>query len=188
MDINEKHTKSAGGLAVMLIYLQMIETRADKDKFEYLYKAYRNLMFVVAEEILHNQEDAEDAVHQAFVSILEHLEKISDPVDARARSFCVTCSKYRALDIYRKKQHILDVEFEQLQIEVETDFPDGTLEAAIMRLSPALRDVLLLKYDNGFSIEEIAKIMGIDLFAARKRLTRAKAKLKELLEKEGVEV
>lgn len=50
----------------MLIYLQMIESEADKSKFEQLYLKYRSLMLRVAMRILHNEQDAEDAVHQAF--------------------------------------------------------------------------------------------------------------------------
>ena len=61
----------------MLIYLQMIETDEDRQKFIQLYETYRGLMFYVANRILHNTEDAEDAVHQAFLSIIENLDKIS---------------------------------------------------------------------------------------------------------------
>lgn len=54
----------------MLIYLQMIESEADKSKFERLYLRYRGLMFSVAMRLLSNEQDAEDAVHQAFLSII----------------------------------------------------------------------------------------------------------------------
>ena len=53
----------------MLIYLQMIESEEDKSKFEAIYNKYRYLMFSVANRVLNNQYDAEDAVHQAFISI-----------------------------------------------------------------------------------------------------------------------
>ena len=47
----------------MIIYLQMLETPEEKSKFEQLYLEYKGLMFHVAYEILHNEQDAEDAVH-----------------------------------------------------------------------------------------------------------------------------
>ena len=59
----------------MMIYLQMIETPEEKSKFEQLYLEYRGLMFHVAYDILHNEHDAEDAVHQAFVKIAENIKK-----------------------------------------------------------------------------------------------------------------
>ena len=55
----------------MLIYLQMLETPEEKSLFEQIYLEYCGLMFHVAYEILHNEQDAEDAVHQAFVKIAE---------------------------------------------------------------------------------------------------------------------
>ena len=53
----------------------MIETEEDKVKFEQIYETYRDLMFRVASQILRNDHDAEDAVHQAFVSIIRVLIK-----------------------------------------------------------------------------------------------------------------
>ena len=49
----------------MLLYLQMLETPEEKSLFEQIYLEYRGLMYHVAYEILHNDQDAEDAVHQA---------------------------------------------------------------------------------------------------------------------------
>ena len=55
----------------MLIYLQMLETPEEKSKFEQIYLEYRNLMFYVSKGILHNQQDAEDAVQEAFLKIIK---------------------------------------------------------------------------------------------------------------------
>lgn len=59
----------------MIIYLQMIESDEDKSKLEQLYIMYKGLMFHVAMKILKNEFDAEDAVHQAFLSLIENLKK-----------------------------------------------------------------------------------------------------------------
>ena len=46
----------------MLIYLSLIEEDAEREKFEMLYDAYRNLMFYLANEILGDTQDSEDVV------------------------------------------------------------------------------------------------------------------------------
>ena len=74
----------------MLVYLQMIETPLEKSKFEQLYHQYRALMFHVANGILHNDRDAEDAVHNAFVSIAENISKIEDPNCPKTKGYIVT--------------------------------------------------------------------------------------------------
>lgn len=58
----------------MLIYLAAINSDEDKTKFELIYRQYRNLMYYVANQILHNICDAEDVVHQAFLKIIEILD------------------------------------------------------------------------------------------------------------------
>lgn len=45
--IMEKNS-GEGGVALMLIYLQMIETDEDRSKFEEIYNEYRGLMYYVA--------------------------------------------------------------------------------------------------------------------------------------------
>lgn len=73
----------------MIIYLQMIESDEDKSKFEQLYIMYKGLMFHVAMKILKNEFDAEDAVHQAFLSLIENLKKISDVKCPKTRAYIV---------------------------------------------------------------------------------------------------
>ena len=63
----------------MMIYLQTIDTAEDRSKFEQLYEQYKQLMFYTAFQILKRPQDAEDAVHHAFLSIAENISKISDP-------------------------------------------------------------------------------------------------------------
>ena len=62
----------------MMIYLQIIDTAEERSKFERLYEQYKQLMFYTAFQILKQPQDAEDAVHHAFLSIAENISKISD--------------------------------------------------------------------------------------------------------------
>ncbi len=59
----------------MFIYMAIIDEPGDRQKFEYLYRTYKGLMFYVANQILHNIEDAEDAVHEAFIAIAQNIKK-----------------------------------------------------------------------------------------------------------------
>lgn len=60
---------------MLSFYLSMLEADEDKNKFEELYMKYRDDMYNIAFSILHNCEDAEDAVHDTFVSIANNFEK-----------------------------------------------------------------------------------------------------------------
>ena len=88
----------------MLIYLQTIETDKDKSKFEQIYEAYRGLMFHVAFKILEQEQDAEDAVHHAFVKIAENITKISEPVCPKTKAFVVTIVENKSIDILPRRK------------------------------------------------------------------------------------
>ena len=83
----------------MLIYLQMLESDADRLRFEQLYHRYRGLMFYVARQILPCDEDAEDAVHEAFVAIIRHFEGVSEITDPKTRAFVVLIAERKAIDL-----------------------------------------------------------------------------------------
>lgn len=169
----------------MLIYLQMIETNEDKSKFEQIYEAYRGLMFHVAFKILSQKEDAEDAVHHAFVKIAENITKISDPVCPKTKAFVVIIVENRAIDILRSRNRRHEVSFDTIDygIPVRTENEDSLAER-ILKLPAKQRQVIWLKYYHGYSLREIAPVLNMSLAAAIKTDQRAKKNLKTLYEEE----
>ena len=141
----------------MLIYLSMIETEEDKSRFEIVYHEYKSLMFYVANQILQNEHDAEDAVHQAFVKIAEHMEKISQPKCPQTRGFVVTIVERKAIDQYRarKKQRTLLPDEEYINtpgVDELEHLPERLVFAKAMAMLPTkYRELLLLKYDCGYT-------------------------------------
>ena len=169
-----------------MIYLQMIESREDKHKFEILYQKYRGLMFYIANHILNHPQDAEDAVHTAFVAIAEHIGKIGDINCPKTKAYVVTIVESKAIDIYRRKQRNKEVALEDdiIGIPVSYDGPNA-IAGCIARLPGQYRDILMLKYRYGYTNREIAQILHISEGNAIKRIQRAKQKLNALCVEEG---
>ena len=170
----------------MLIYLQMLESDADRQRFEQLYHRYRGLMFYVARQILPSDEDAEDAVHEAFLAILRHMDDISDVSDPKTRAFVVLIAERKAIDLRRRNARRDALSLEEECLGVTVPLPgDGGLADAMVQLKPRQRELLLLRYYVGYSTREAAQLLGMTSSAAQKELTRAKAALRTILEKEG---
>ena len=175
---------------MLMIYLAAIETDADKSKFEILYTEYRALMFYVANQILNNDQDSEDAVHQAFEKIIEIIDKIEVSKCPKTKSLVVTIVERKAIDLYRmqKRRVVLPLDEENAnlystsQIEVVPD--KVSIAQAIAALSPKYRELLLLKYDNGYSDREIAQMLSITIDNVRKTIQRAKGQLKRILDEQ----
>lgn len=172
----------------MLAYLQMIDSPADRSKFEKVYHAYRGLMYHVAFQILGHEQDAEDAVHSAFVSIAEHIEKFSDPVCPKSRSLSVIIVKNKSIDMKRKRTRIEQHEEELVEDSITASQTDTALDIAdcILLLPERYQEIILLKYRHGYSIKEIAELMDLTPAAASKLDYRAKKKLEEICRRENV--
>ena len=106
----------------MLIYLQMLESDEDKLKFEQLYTHYKGLMFRVAYDILQNKQDAEDAVHLSFLSVIENFQKISGIDCPKTKSFLVIIVERKAIDILRKRSKFTEL-FDDAQYGIEVPLP-----------------------------------------------------------------
>lgn len=181
---------------VMLVYLEMLETPEEKLKFEQLYFLYRDKMYAVAFKILHNENDAEDIVHESFKAIIENFEKINDISCHKTWNYIVTIVKNKSFTLYQKKKHHETSAYEDW-VEVEMDFtPEKVTEerevaeilAELIRSLPfPYKEVLYLQYYNALSGEEIAKFIDKTPAHVRKISQRAKAMLKEELLKRGIQ-
>ena len=88
---------------MLLFYLQLLETEGEKQKFERLYERYRRLMHWIAVRILQDEHLAEDAVHEAFLRILQNFDGIDEILSPKTRNFVVIVVRNTSLNL-RKKQ------------------------------------------------------------------------------------
>lgn len=165
----------------MLTYMLMIDSETDRSKFEKIYMKYRSLMYHVAYEILNNKQDAEDAVHQAFIKIAEHIEEIEEPICPKTRGYVVIIAENKAIDIYRKQMRHPTLELYEATVGMTIDYSGcDELTHYMSKLSGVQRQVILLKYKFGYTNGEVAKILGISKSNAIKIDQRAKKLLYEL--------
>lgn len=177
----------------MLIYFSIIESDEDQSKFEVIYREYRNLMLYIANQILGDTRDSEDVVHQSFIKLIDVLEKIEEPKCHKTRALVVTIVERTAIDLYRRRRRentiSLDEEYinvpDMAQADAAADQTD--LAAAMASLPTRYREVLLLRYDSGFSNREIAGLLSMSEENVRKTIQRAKDKLGRILEEGGAE-
>lgn len=168
----------------MLIYLQTLSTEQERQDFEALYLRYRSLMRAVAMNLLHDPQDAEDAVQQAFLSILKNFHKISSVDCPETRAFVVIIVERKALDILRARKNTIPLE--EMEQGVNIPMPgDGGLADAMAKLPARYRQVLLLRFAYGYTTRELAREFGMTQSAVQKVIWRAREVLKERLSEGG---
>jgi RNA polymerase sigma-70 factor (ECF subfamily) len=154
-------------------------------KFNLIYQTYRVLMYRVAYSILGNEFDAEGAVQQAFLAIFKNLDKISEIGCPKTRSFIVIIVERKATDILRNKYRNQHLELDEEIVGMSIPLPGDCGLADVMSRMPArYREILLLRSDNGLTVNEIAQILESTPTAIQRALTRAKDALRKELEKE----
>ncbi|MBO7675395.1 MAG: sigma-70 family RNA polymerase sigma factor [Atopobiaceae bacterium] len=90
-----------------------------------------------------------------------------------ARSVCVDAGRKRSLNTV------------SLDFEVAADERDNReieLDAALARLPDDLREAVELRYGSGLGVGEVARVLGISRFSARRRINAALKALESLLE------
>ena len=117
----------------MFTFTQMSETTDEQLKIEEIFHTYGNLMFYVANQILHNDHDAEDAVQQALFVIYQNLEKFSEIKCPKSRGFIVTIVERKAIDLYRVKRRTASIPFEDALIDTPAESAADAADERIFR-------------------------------------------------------
>lgn len=179
----------------MLIFLQALTTEDDKEKFEKLYRQYKYSMYKISWNILKNEKDAEDIVHESFWAIIENFDKINDIYSKKTWNYIVAIVRNKSINLYNAKKNHGTISYED---EKEEDCEDITLKEivekekiqlladVISQLSYPYKEVIYLQYYNDLSGEEIAKILGKSPENVRKIAQRARRMMKEYLLKGGI--
>ena len=169
----------------MLVFQAMPGTAEDREKFAQLYARYRNLMLKIAWQFVGTPEDAEDVVHDACVTVIRNLDKITDIGSRQTRNFVAVIVERTALNRLKRAGRIRTVEYDDAMGLAIPEPGDGGLADALAALPASYREVILLKYCSGYSLSEIAKILNTTAGAVKVRLMRARRTLAETMQKGG---
>lgn len=168
-------------------------------KQERIYTRYRQLMFYIANGILHDEFLAEDAVHQAFVKIFEHPGSVGDVECPQTKSYVVIIVRNVCFNMLRAKRRHDPLSLDGMEEWappaddccvtglVEQNDAYRRLVAEIQKLPHHYAVVLLLKYDNGYSTKEIAEMLDLSAENVKKLLQRARKKLEQNLKEREAE-
>ena len=183
---------------MLALYLGMIETPEEKTAFEDLYNKYRGKMFSLAYSILKNYPNAEEAVSQAFFTIARNFSKIRDLSPVKQGAYLKITVKNAAIDIYRKETGENSTPIEEIEDftaapddvsdEVLSEMNYNKIVEAIRSLPEQYGECLYLFHVRELSIKEIAAHLYIEPEAVKKRLQRARQKLRKILEENEITI
>ncbi|MBD5487368.1 MAG: sigma-70 family RNA polymerase sigma factor [Lachnospiraceae bacterium] len=151
----------------------------EQETFERNIREYAPNMYRLALAMLHNRQDAEDAVSEAVLIAYEKRHTLRDR--KRFKPWIMQIMANEARRIYGKNRRITPMEDMEAYMPSFRD-ENHELWDVVMQLETAHREVIMLYFYERFSIKEIGRILRVPEGTVKSRLSRAKKALKEMLE------
>lgn len=172
--------------------LSILKSDEERNVLAELYDTYSDRFYAIAYSKIHNRDDAEDAVLEAFSRIATNPEsffrieahKRLAYVDVIVRNIAIDMFRHsirtetisdEELDAYASDISVEDIAIGEISKQALTDF--------IRSMPENKKSALILRIMYEHSTAEIAHALGISETAARKRLSDAGKMIREFVEK-----
>lgn len=164
----------------------------DKQAYAHIIDKYKTPLYATILRMTKNPQDAQDLVQEAFIKVYRQLGKYDG--EGSFSSWLYKVAINHCMDEFRKKEfQIKRVEIQDSMME-SPDHPEiillkkekgRQLERLIATLPEDERLIILLRYVNECSYEEISDLTGAPLSTVRNKLHRAKKKMRQSVQQKG---
>lgn len=158
-------------------------TAEEASYFSDLYTKYANDLYRICLLYLKRKEEAEEAVSEAFVRVMERKPSFEN--EAHEKSWLIKTAVNICKNICRSpwKNRIQSDEDVTLYLSEPEEL---SLMEEILSLPPKYRVILYLHYYQGYKTNEIAEMMNMKQSTILSRLSRGRKQLRELLIQGGI--
>jgi len=155
--------------------------RGEEQAFAVLYNRYRNWVAALARRFTGNDEDALDVLQEVFTYLLGRFPGFH--LTSRMTTFLYPTVKHFSEALKRKKRRFLsaaDLGVKGMKPGAETPVPEelADLLGAVRSLPETHREILLMRFVDDMSLEEIAAALRTPLGTVKSRLHRAVGSLR----------
>ena len=168
--------------------------KGDYNAYSLLVERYKSYVFTLTLRFTKNREDAEEVSQDIFVKAYRSLAdfkgtaKFSTWLYTIVNTTCITFLRKKKLQVSslddEKTFEVADSQDSGFRAnQVEQKSRQDMVNQAIAMLNPDDAQIITLFYKNEQSLEEIGQILGLEVNTAKVRLHRARARLKEKMEK-----
>ncbi len=179
LELDEKKNKNA----YIDLWIKSLSS-GDLSAMEYLYANTSTEIYGYALAMLKNSSDAEDVVHDCYLTI--HRAASSYKSQGKPLAWMFTITRNLCLEKIRKREQIHDEDFDETfyvadenKLSVEEK---ETLNMCLNELNDEEREIVTLHALAGFKHREIAKLTNRSLPAVLSKYNRAIKKMKEKME------
>ena len=168
----------------------------NQQAFAQIYDYYAAGIYRLCYSLVLNTQDAEDVLQESFVYAFKNLHRY-DSEKAAFKTWLYTIAVSRCRNTYRRKRFAMMDISQLLQWQLpapKSETPEAAvaqresidaIQDALAKLSPILREAIVLRYAHGLTYREMADVMDCPQKTAESRVRLAHDKLKEVLHPVG---
>jgi len=163
-----------------------------RDTINLIYETHNKMLYNYLLRHVRNENDAFDIMQETFVKLIDNIEKIQM---GKEKSWLFTVARNIMINNWKKYNKVsfslltnddgteVDIQDERYDVQNEyiKDVEKKCVEEQINKLKVKEKDVVIMKYINNLSINEIAEITKFTISNIKVKLFRARIKLKNLI-------
>jgi RNA polymerase sigma-70 factor, ECF subfamily len=171
--------------------------KGDQDAFADIVEIYSNSIYQLGYRMLGNRHEAEDIAQEAFIRAYVNIKSFNQ--DLKFSTWLFRIATNLCIDRIRKKKpdYYLDAEvsgtdgltmYSQLssnaplpETELESLELQDSVQKEILKLPEKYRSVIVLKYIEELSLNEISEILDLPLGTVKTRIHRGREALRQQL-------
>lgn len=175
----------------------VIDDDVQRNELEIFYKENRQLFYYIAYSKLHNREQAEDAVQNAFMEIAKNPKGFFGVIKEKRTAYVSQIVKNISIDLLKKESKLPvesleeDVSDEDIGNSLEDMSAENIIRNELKNLIKSLPKLqgkmLVLHCYEGLKITECAKMLGISEANAKWHLHTARLAVKRFLKERDYE-
>lgn len=151
----------------------------DKAEAERLVYTYSDLILRLSYTYLKSTHDAEDICQTVFLKLLTSGQTFDSP--AHEKAWIIRTTANACKDALRSTFRRRTVALEAAAATAAPEAPDSAVLEAVMELPENYREAVYLHYFEGYSVREIAGLLGRSEAAVTAHLSRGRHKLRTTL-------
>jgi len=158
----------------------------DEDAFEELVARYHPRLRYYLRRILPRADHADDVLQEVWLAVFRALPRLADPAALAAWLYRIARDKASIRWREEPPGRSLDVSGLVEEPSQDDEFREedaGEIHASLDQLTPEQREVLVLRFLEDMTYQQIAKVTGCPIGTVRSRLYYAKSALRQAIEK-----
>jgi RNA polymerase sigma factor (sigma-70 family) len=158
-----------------------------REAFNYLYQQYSGVLYGTVKKVIFDDHTAQDVLQEVFVKIWNNINQFN-PEKGKIYTWMINIARNAAIDKLRSKGEIMKSKIhtgEDIVYNVEKGMSTEQrtdaigLRKVVSELKPEYEAIVELAYYKGFTMDEIAKNLGIPLGTVKTRMRHAMQLLRQ---------